>query len=102
MIFVSIFVYTKPADFDWEIWKKEISQVDDSKFDREHGLTNVLSREEGAAWVNEEDENFGRYMKKKKKKEYSVGDCYFLCSLLYDPISFNIVWIWVHFFLDLF
>lgn len=49
MIFVSIFVYTKPADFDWEIWKKEISQVDDSKFDREHGLTNVLSREEGAA-----------------------------------------------------
>lgn len=34
MIFVPIFVYIKPANFDWEIWKKEITQVDDSQFDK--------------------------------------------------------------------
>ncbi|OXT14038.1 hypothetical protein B9K06_26015, partial [Bacillus sp. OG2] len=45
-IIVPIIVYFKPDNFDWNKWKTDIKQDDNSEFDKEHGLTNILSGEE--------------------------------------------------------
>ncbi|AQZ14004.1 hypothetical protein BZL39_G00180 [Zygosaccharomyces parabailii] len=86
MIFVPIFVYIKPANFDWEIWKRQITQVDDSQFDKAHGLTNVLSGKEATALINEEDENFDRYMKKRRNVGYAIVTFFVLFYMILFPL----------------
>ncbi|KAG7797781.1 hypothetical protein KL929_002624 [Ogataea haglerorum] len=71
IIFVPLFTYLKPADFDWNKWKTEIKQVDDSEFDKKQGLTNVLSGEDltEIALAKEQEED----AMMKRKRNYGIG-----------------------------
>lgn len=55
ILLVPLFVFIKSDNFDWEIWKTDILQADDSQFDKEHGLTAVLSGEENTELVLEQE-----------------------------------------------
>lgn len=84
LVLVPIFVLIKPANFDWEKWKTDIHQVDDTEFDKEHGLTSVLSGQDATDMVLERERNEDAKMLRKEK------------------IGFVIVTVFVWFFLVLF
>ncbi|CAM9012197.1 unnamed protein product [Wickerhamomyces anomalus] len=65
-IFVPILVLIKPANFDWEIWKTDIQQADDSEINEEHGLTNILSGERLTEKIVSEEREKDGFLKRQR------------------------------------
>lgn len=85
-VLVPIFVFIKPDNFDWEKWKTGIHQVDDSEFDKEHGLTNVMSGEDATELVIERERSEDAMMRRKR----NIGCCLAILFVLFFLILFPI------------
>ncbi|ODQ44614.1 hypothetical protein PICMEDRAFT_36664 [Pichia membranifaciens NRRL Y-2026] len=85
-IVVPIVVYFKPANFDWNKWKTDIHQDDNSEFDRAHGLTNVLSGEELTELVLEKERAEDALMIRRRNLGYVIVVVFVLFFLILFPI----------------
>lgn len=86
IVFVPFFVWIKHDDFDWNIWKTEVHQVDDSKFASEHGLTNILSGEEVTEMVLEEESEIDARMKRRRNIGVGIATLFVLFFLILFPL----------------
>lgn len=85
-IIVPIIVYLKPANFDFNIWKTDIKQDDNSEFDKEHGLTNVLSGEELTELVLEQEKEEDYTMIRRRNIGCVIVTIFVLFFLILFPI----------------
>lgn len=85
-IVVPIIVYLKPDNFDWNKWKTEIHQDDNSEFDKEHGLTNVLSGEELTELVLDEEREEEYHMIRRRNIGFVIVTVFVLFFLILFPI----------------
>ncbi|KAH3666343.1 hypothetical protein OGAPHI_004532 [Ogataea philodendri] len=86
LVILPIFTFIKPAKFDWTKWKTEISQVDDSSFDKDHGLTNVLSGEEVTEMVLSEEEAEDAMMIRKRNIGIVLATIFVLFFIVLFPM----------------
>lgn len=86
IIVVPIIVYMKPDNFDWNRWKTDIKQDDNSDLDREHGLTNVLSGEELTELVLEKEQAEDALMIRRRNLGYVIVTVFVLFFLILFPI----------------
>jgi hypothetical protein len=83
---VPIVVFFKPSDFDWNKWKTDIRQDDNSEFDKEHGLTNVFSGEQLTELVLEKEREVDYRMIRKRNIEMVIVTVFVLFFLILFPI----------------
>lgn len=86
LVLVPIFVFFRHDNFDWTIWKTEIRQADDSYFDKEHGLKNVLSGEEVTVLVLEQEEEQDNKMRRKRNIGFGIVAFFVLFYLVLFPL----------------
>lgn len=85
VLIIPIFVYLKPDNFDWNVWKT-IKQADDSEFDKEHGITNVLSGEELTELVLEDEQEIEYLMLKRRNIGFVIVVIFVMFFLILFPI----------------
>lgn len=86
IIIVPIIVYLKPDNFDWNKWKTDIQQDDNREFDKEHGLTNVLSSEELTELVLEQERENDYLMIRRRNIGFVIVTVFVLFFLILFPI----------------
>lgn len=86
VLLVPIFVWIKHDNFDWNIWKTDIKQADDSEFDEAHGLTNVLSGEELTELVISKEQEEDARMIRKRNIGFVIVTIFVLFFLILFPI----------------
>ena len=86
VIIVPIVVLFKPSDFDWNKWKTDIRQDDNSEFDKEHGLTNVFSGEQLTELALEKEREDDYRMIRKRNIGMVIVTVFVLFFLILFPI----------------
>ena len=86
VIIVPIVVFFKPSDFDWNKWKTDIRQDDNSEFDKEHGLTNVFSGEQLTELALEKEREDDYRMIRKRNIGMVIVTVFVLFFLILFPI----------------
>lgn len=85
LILMPIITLIKPANFDWNVWL-EIKQDDNTEYDKEHGLTNVLSSTEATKLVLEERIKYDKDLRLHSKIGLGFTILFVLFFLILFPI----------------
>lgn len=85
ILLMPIITWLKPANFDWDTWL-EIKQDDNTDFDKAHGLTNVLSRDEATKLVLDERIKYDKELNKQSKIGFGFTVLFVLFFLILFPI----------------
>ncbi|EGV63817.1 hypothetical protein PSN45_004112 [Yamadazyma tenuis] len=84
-LLIPLFTLIKPADFDWDIWL-DIKQDDNSDFNKEHGLTNILSQDEATKAILDERNRLDKELNRQSKIGFGLTILFVLFFLILFPL----------------